>query len=132
MADEHESKHDQAHEQAHDAAEGAADVHGAEHAEHGHDPLGPAHLIGHVKDADYFELPRFLGGKIEIPQFYKGKEPIATIKVGFLPIDDRIEPFEGKLTKFMVLEVAAALLLVVVFTWLASRLKRTDRPQGRW
>ena len=130
MADEHEAKLDATHEEMHDAAHGGGDVHGAQHAEHGHDPLGPEHLIGHVKDSDYFELPRFLGGKVQIPQFYKSKEPIATIKIGFLPIDDRIEPLEMKITKFMVLEVVAAILLVAVFTWLASRLKRTDRPQG--
>ena len=95
-----------------------------------HDPLDAGHLIGHVKDADYFELPRFLGGKVQIPQIYHGTEPIATIGIGFKPIDDRIEPFEGKFTKFMVLEVVAALLLILMFSWLASRLKRTDRPKG--
>ena len=35
---------------------------------HAHDPLASEHLIGHVKDSTYFELPRFLGGKWNIPQ----------------------------------------------------------------
>ena len=26
------------------------------------DPFDGGHLIGHVKDADYFEVPRVLGG----------------------------------------------------------------------
>jgi F-type H+-transporting ATPase subunit a len=125
MADPHEPQ--DAHAKAHDAHDAhAAGGHDAHHA----DPLDAGHLIGHVKDADYFEFPRFMGGKVQIPQIYHGQEPIATIGIGFKPIDDRIEPFEGKLTKFMVLEVIAALLLIVVFSWLASRLKRTDRPKG--
>jgi F-type H+-transporting ATPase subunit a len=125
MADPHEPQ--DAHAKAHDAHDAhAAGGHDAHHA----DPLDAGHLIGHVKDADYFEFPRFLGGKVQIPQIYHGQEPIATIGIGFKPIDDRIEPFEGKITKFMVLEVIAALLLIVVFSWLASRLKRTDRPKG--
>lgn len=125
MADPHEPQ--DAHAKAHDAHDAhAAGGHDAHHV----DPLDAGHLIGHVKDADYFEFPRFLGGKVQIPQIYHGQEPIATIGIGFKPIDDRIEPFEGKITKFMVLEVIAALLLIVVFSWLASRLKRTDRPKG--
>ncbi len=118
MADPHDA-HDDAH----------APAAGGHHDAHAHaDPLDAGHLIGHVKDATYFELPRILGGKVEIPQFYEGK-PI-TLSIGFKPIDDRIEPLEGKITKFMVLEVIAAFLLIVVFSWLASRLKRTDRPKG--
>jgi F-type H+-transporting ATPase subunit a len=134
MADPHapQDAHDTPHEApaAHGADAPAAaghDAHGDAH--HAHDPLDASHLIGHVKDATYFEFPRFMGGKVQIPQIYHG-EPIATIGVGFLPIDDRIEPFELKITKFMVLEVIAALLLIVIFSWLASRLKRTDRPKG--
>ena len=86
----------------HDAdakAHDAHDAHGSD-AHHAHDPLDAGHLIGHVKDADYFEFPRFMGGKVQIPQIYHG-EPIATIGIGFKPIDDRIEPFEGKITKLM-------------------------------
>lgn len=131
MADPHEPQdaHAKAHD-AHDASGGDAHAAGGHDAHHAHDPLDAGHLIGHVKDADYFEFPRFMGGKVQIPQIYHGQEPIATIGIGFKPIDDRIEPFELKITKFMVLEVIAALLLIVIFSWLASRLKRTDRPKG--
>src|SRR5262245_15468256 len=104
--------------------------HGADHA-HAHDPLDAKHLIGHVKDAEYFELPRFLGGKIQIPQFLKTKEPIATIGVGFKPIDDRIEPLNLALTKFMVLEVVAAVIVVALGAIVASRLKADLRPRGK-
>jgi F-type H+-transporting ATPase subunit a len=108
------------HEQAHAAEHGAA-----------HDPFDKDHLIGHVKDADYFELPRVLGGKIAIPQFRHSDTPLVTFKTGFKPIDDRIEPLELKLTKFMVLEAGVAVILVVLLTAVASRVKRGGAPQGK-
>jgi F-type H+-transporting ATPase subunit a len=122
MAAEDPNQHDSHQNVAHDAGHGAG---------HGHDPFDKNHLIGHVKDADYFELPRFLGGKIAIPQLRESTEPIATIGVGFKPIDDRIEPLEGHITKFMVLEAAVAILLVVLFTAVAARIKRGGAPKGK-
>jgi F-type H+-transporting ATPase subunit a len=101
-------------------------------ADHGHNPLASEHLIGHVKDSEYFELPRFLGGQWKIPQLRSSSEPIATIHIGFKPIDDRIEPLELKLTKFMVLELVAAIVLIVVFVRLAGQLKRTGVAKGAW
>ena len=98
---------------------------------HGHNPFESSHLIGHVKDSNYFELPRVLGGKFEIPQLIKNPEPVATIKIGFKPIDDRIEPFDLKITKFMVLEVVAAAILVLLFSRLAARLKSAQAPRGK-
>jgi len=119
--DDHAHKDDAHGDHGHD------DAHAAGHGDH--DPLDAGHLIGHVKDADYFELPRFLGGRVEIPQLYTGP-PLGRLKVGFAPIDDRIEPISGRLTKFMVLEVAVAVIMVLVFSWLALRLRKTDRPKG--
>ena len=99
-----------------------------------HDPFDAGHLIGHVKDAPHFEVPRMLSGgtgKWEIPQIRKSPEPIATISVGFKPVDDMIEPFEGRLTKFMVLEVVAATLVAFVFIRLAGKMSGGARPRGR-
>lgn len=128
MADEH-AKHDAAHSDAkgHDA--GAHDAHGAENA-HGHDPLEASHLIGHVKDTDHFEFPRVLGGKLAIPQPFQLEKPM-TLKIGFKPIDDRIEAFDLKITKFMVLEVVAALLVIGLMTFVASRVRRKGAPKGK-
>ncbi|MGD9721737.1 MAG: F0F1 ATP synthase subunit A [Pirellulales bacterium] len=123
----HEGHAAEGHDE-HAAGEHAAGEHGAHHA---HDPFDKTHLLSHVKDADYFELPRALGGKIEIPQWFKTDQPIAQFKVGFKAIDDRIEPFDLKITKFMVLETAVAIVLILVFTWVASRLKGGDAPKGR-
>jgi F-type H+-transporting ATPase subunit a len=101
-------------------------------AEHGN-PFDPAHLIGHVKDAPYFEVPRAFAsdGKAEIPQFRNTSEPIATIKTGFEPVDQLIEPFDGKITKFMVLEVVGALIVAVIFIWLAQKISSGRKPRGR-
>jgi F-type H+-transporting ATPase subunit a len=123
MADDHPDTHE---------VPAAHDVATAHDAEHGHNPLASEHLIGHVKDSTYFELPRFLGGKWNIPQFRSGSEPIATIHIGFKPIDDRIEPLELKITKFMVIELTAAILLVVIFVRLAGQLKRSGVVKGAW
>ena len=116
-----------------------AEQHG-EHAEHsdqgghGHDPFDASHLIGHVKDAEYFHFPRFFNpekdGHLELPQISSG-EPIATIKIGFEPIDNMIEPLNLRLTKFMVLEVVAALLIAAIFIPLANRIRTGERPSGR-
>lgn len=116
MADEEHSEHEEAHEAGQPAA---------------HDPFEKNHLISHIKDAEYFELPRFLGGKIAIPQFRKSTEPIVTFKVGIKPIDDRIEPLDLRITKFMVLEGIVAIILVVLFTGVAARIKRGGAPKGK-
>ncbi len=138
MADENQDEHAQA-AASHDEAAHAADQ-GSTHpasAGHGdaahaaHNPFDKDHLIGHVKDAEYFELPRMLGGKLMIPQPFKTEEPILQPAVGFAPIDDRIEPFDLKLTKFMVLEAIVALVLIVLFSVAAMRIKRGGAPRGR-
>ncbi len=126
MADEKAAQHDS-------ATPHAVDAHGAEHghdAGHAHNPFEKSHLIGHVKDAEYFEFPRALGGKIYIPQLFKTDKPLATVHTGFAPIDDRIEPFDLKITKFMVLELIAAVIVIVLFTRLAARIKRGNAPEG--
>ena len=115
-----------------DNHQSAAHDNSAHSAGHRHDPLAPEHLIGHVKDSDYFELPRFLGGQWKIPQLRTSSEPIFTFHTGVKPLDDRIEPVELKITKFMVLEVLVAIVLVVVFVRLAGRLKRTGVAKGAW
>ena len=111
----HNDEHDQAHAAGHASA---------------HNPFEKGHLISHVKDSDYFELPRALGGRIKIPQLFQSHEPLVTIRVGFKPIDDRIEPLDLKITKFMVLELIAAVVIVVLFTRLAARIKKGDAPKG--
>ncbi len=103
----------------------------ASHDHAAHSPLDEAHLIGHVKDADYFELPRFMtpdrSGKLKIPQ------PLEIAHTGSAPPDPQaiVEPFDLRITKFMILEVIASMLLVVVFVRLARRMTRENQPRGR-
>ena len=89
-----------------------------------HDPLDPGHLIGHVKDATYFELPKSLGGKVEIPQFYHG-DPL------FSSSNPLLEPFDLQITKFMVLEVVAALLIILIAIPLANKMAGGRTVRGR-
>ncbi len=137
---EHAKTHDATTSPHASANAGTASPGGAAHGEQGHadhgDPLSPAHLMGHVKDADHFQAPRLLneqtGGKIYIPQIRDTREPVAVIKTGFDPLDKMIEPLDLKITKFMVLEVIAALLLVAIFIPLANRARSGGPPRGRF
>jgi len=113
----------------------AADAGHHEAADEAHDPLAAETFMHHVQDADYFHLPRAFSrqtdGKIYIPQIRPSKEAIIEVKTGFAPIDNLIEPLNLQITKFMVLEVVAALLLMALFIPLAQRLKSGARPRGR-
>jgi len=139
MADKSENNEAELHDQAGNAGEGHghedAHGHGDDHGGHSHDPLDPGHLIGHVKDATYFEVPWFLtpegDGHLNLPQPLLPDHPVQPASVGFAAIDQQIEPLDYKLTKFMVLEVVAALLVAVVFITLAQRMKGGGKPKGR-
>lgn len=75
-----------------------------------------AHLIGHVKDADFIEVPRVLvaSGHITLPQPFEA--------IG-LPLH---------LTKFMVLELIAAVLVTLVMVRVAQKISSGERPRGRF
>lgn len=97
------------------------------------DHFAPEHLIGHVTDGEYFEVPRFLAneGKLYVPQLRDSKKPICQIKIGYDPIDQMIEPVDFRLTKFMCLEVVAAVLVAFTFIRLANRMSAGNAPRGR-
>ena len=109
-------------------------------ADHGEsvDYLDPAHLMGHVKDADSFEVPRVLSGgegHLSIPQVVPDAEGMGlswSLHTGVEGIDSLVEPLNFHITKFMVLEVVAAVILVVVFVTLARMMSKGDRPRGRF
>jgi F-type H+-transporting ATPase subunit a len=75
-------------------------------AEHGKD------VFHHVRDNTYFEVPRFLGGEWPIPQPFES--------LGF------------RITKFMVLEVVAGLLILVIFRTLAKKAADGQPVRGRF
>jgi F-type H+-transporting ATPase subunit a len=99
-------------------------------------PLDPGHLFGHVQDSDHFEFPRgFPGtdvqGHLTLPQPLNPEgAPIYRVQIGFEPIDRIIEPIDLRLTKFMVLEIVAAILLCILFIGLANRMRRANGAKG--
>ncbi len=100
-----------------------------------HDPLHPNTLFEHVQDAPYFHVPRALSphgdGHIAIPQPFQTDEPIFVLNTGIELIDDIVQPVDLTLTKFMILEVVVAVIIAIIFIWLASRMRGGDRPRGR-
>lgn len=94
-------------------------------------PLDPSHLFGHVQDAVHFEVYHPVDsfdekqeGKIYLPQPWITDTKLASVQ------------FEGVkpnfvLTKFMVLEVLVALVVTLVFTRLAWRMRSGGPPKGR-
>jgi len=93
-------------------------------------------LFGHVKDAQYFHLPNLTeeGLIVQIPQpaeFAPWLPQPAEI-VEPLGIEEPpawlTEPWS--LTKFMILEAVAAVLMIVIFVWLARKIASGERPRG--
>lgn len=93
--------------------------------------LHPSELFGHVQDAEYFHLPRALGGHVHLPQPLKTEEPIFTVRTGFPPLDQMFQPLDLALTKFMVLEVVAAILIGFFFIRLANKMTQGGPPRGK-
>lgn len=103
-------------------------------SEHHHDPLSSAHLIGHVKDAEYFETPRMVAhGHLKIPQIADPSKKIP-VTVGLKQVDDLIEDggFNFRITRFMVVEVFAAVIVCLVFIRLATKIQTGGSPQGKF
>ena len=86
----------------------------------------PAELISHVKDAPEFHVPVMLWQLL--PDGLKGPHPHA----GTIPLPEvDLFGYPLQITKFMVLELLVAVLLVAVFVPLAWRIRGGGRPRGR-
>lgn len=146
-------KHDDhAHEE--DGHSHGADSHGADG--HGHDDhhgpvipaedwttqnsmdwyLSPDHLIGHVQDQTFFEVPTLFGDKafkeathipILNPLGYTDEEPM--IKV---PENDFLGSVTFQPTKFIMLELTAAILVAGAFIMLGQKMKSGKAVKGRF
>ncbi len=88
--------------------------------------LDPGHLFHHVQDDYAFEVPKWLGGQWKIPDVLGVGETALVSTPSGTPI------FHGRLTKFMVLELIAAIVIAVVFISLARRIKDGERAKGRF
>lgn len=101
-----------------------------------HDPLSADTLIEHVKDAEYFHVPKIVSGGSghwNIPQVAEGVDPLP-VGIGFEPVDNLIEKggFDFHLTKFMVIEVIAAVIICVLFIRLAGKIRTGGAPRGKF
>lgn len=108
----------------------------------------------HIKDSYYFEVPKFLWrynyeSLHEAPEFLVKAHPEATVEDFNRELSGKIlipQPFGTlknlyekdekewgfAISKFMVLELFAAIIVGAVFIRLARRVQTGERPQGRW
>jgi F-type H+-transporting ATPase subunit a len=110
-----------------------------------------ADVISHIQDSYYFEVPKFLWrpGYLsleEVPEFLREAHPDATLAEFEEAMAGKVlvpQPFGAKLknlyekesgfalSKFMVMELVAAILLIAIFVPLARRIRPGDSPRGR-
>jgi F-type H+-transporting ATPase subunit a len=98
-------------------------------AEHAGNPLDPGNLFGHVEDSTEIHLPY---RTIHIPQPFQREKPLIEVNTGNQLIDNTIQPLDFKITKFMVIELVAAILLCIFFIGLAKALKGGALPRGKF
>ncbi len=105
----------------------------------------------HIKDGYFFEVPKALwradyDSMQEVPEFLREAHPEATLEQFNKAMDGKVlipQPF-GTLknlhdkesgfciSKFMILELLAATLLVLIFTKIARKVQSGERPKGRF
>jgi F-type H+-transporting ATPase subunit a len=105
------------------------------HGSHSHNPLDPNELFGHVSDAPEIHLPEILtsdgSGHIAIPQPFELEEPLKVHTSS--PLLNRIvQPLDFKITRFMLIELVAAILMCVFFIGLAKAIRGGALPRGRF
>ncbi|MCA9102567.1 MAG: F0F1 ATP synthase subunit A [Pirellulales bacterium] len=101
-----------------------------------------AHTIGHVKDSTYFEVPNLFGAasesghgagpqplRVDLPQPFQLDKPILGVSSDPNAV---FEPFDLRLTKFMVVELVAGILMCVIFIRLAQKMRQSQSPKGRF
>ena len=94
--------------------------------------LHPDHLIGHVQDSTYFEIPAFnfkdtVHLDIPNPLGYTDENPMIQVKP-----NDFLGPVTFQPTKFIVLELLAAVIVAALFISLGRRIKSGEPVQGRF
>jgi F-type H+-transporting ATPase subunit a len=98
-------------------------------AEHSTDPLDPTSLFGHVQDSTEIHFPYW---HFEIPQPFELEKPLISVNTGNELIDNIIQPLDLKITKFMVIELVAAILLCAFFIGLAKSLRGGALARGKF
>ena len=152
-----DEKSGSAHSHAHEGDEHQAESHGAEHehehaavaGDHGHDHgheadfanvagrkafyLSSDHLMNHVQDQPYFEIPNGTQYPTPIPipnpLGYTYEKPMVHAPKG---LETFVGPISFQPTKFVVLELIAALIIAAVAIPYARRVKGGDAPKGKF
>jgi F-type H+-transporting ATPase subunit a len=105
-------------------------------ATHESDPLAPQALFSHVEDSTEFHVPVFLApnshGHVQLPQPFKLDEPLISVHTGNALVDRTIQPLDFTITKFMVIELFVAILLVAFFLGLAQAIRGGVLPRSRF
>lgn len=104
-----------------------------------HNPLSAEVLFEHVQDQTYWHVPRAFSpgegghhaGHIDIPQPLKAETPLWQMQTGNPTVDNFFAPFDLELTKFMLIELAVAVIIAVLFIGLAARIRYGGPPKGR-
>ncbi len=101
------------------------------------DPLSPQELFGHVEDTTFFHVPRALApegshGHWSIPQPFELETPLIELKTSSDLLNRTIQPLDLKLTKFMVLEAAVAIIICIAFILLAKSLRGGASARGKF
>ena len=93
------------------------------------DPLALPTLISHVKDSKDFHVAKMFGEHVYISQPYSGK-PLHEGGVD-LGSGNFIEPFDLQITRFIIIEVLVAIIMIGLFLLLAGKIKNGRIPKGR-
>ncbi len=113
----------------------------------GSNPLSPSKLFEHVQDATYFHFPRNFAeegkdGHIYLPQPLATEiegsdhghgpayEPVWTSQTGNPIVDNAVQPLDFVFTKFMAIELFVAIIAILLFGWLATRISSGKAAKG--
>jgi F-type H+-transporting ATPase subunit a len=106
------------------------------HAAHGENPLDPKVLFGHVEDSTELHVPRMFtqdgSGHVSLPQPFRLEKPLFKVQTKSEVVNHTIQPLDLKFTKYMMIELIAALLLCVLFISLARALRGGALARGRF
>ena len=139
------------HVDAHDESHGSAEGHSDRASSEGYSLdegmahyMDAGHLFGHVQDSYYIELPRFLTGGSAVDEHGQlvrdaNGEPVKEAGKFKIPnltgatVNSPLMPgFVGRPTKFMALELLAALIIAVAYIWLARKVSPEGKaPKGK-
>ncbi|MEM9412843.1 MAG: F0F1 ATP synthase subunit A, partial [Planctomycetota bacterium] len=148
-----DEEHGSDHKEDDHGHEHGDDDHGHNDESHGHEGeweiadsmgyyLNPDHLIGHVQDSDYFEMPAIGSMDFEkkvplkIPHIspWTNEKPLIGKNGTLIKVDTDTNQFIGPATfqptKFVILQLIGALIVCAIFIPYARRVRNGNPPKG--